>query len=253
VLPTVARVAGSALVNTLVVGALAGLHALLVVSLFKSGSNVDPWLALLVTGVTTVILWAVARPFRRLAAMVTLTGEQFSGVVPGVGSGPMSRMWRRLRGGESEERQTRWWDERRADSERPGESSSVRPESMVAQAGASVVAERRYAGGWRPGDRPGAVEQRGRESLEQARRRALTGGAGQVGAVGGGYAPGGYPGRADLRADGTTIDDSVLYRRPDAPVERPRHDPVQPELIDGVPVYRIYRPRPVYPYGDRHE
>jgi hypothetical protein len=240
VLPTVARVAGSALVNALVVGALAGLHALLVVSLFKPGGNVDPWLALLITGVTTVVLWAVARPFRRLAAMVSLTGEQFGGVVPGAGSGPMTRMWRRLRGpgfaSESDDRQNRWWDERRADTVRGGEPFAVRPETVAAQASATVVPERGYAGGWRPGDRPGAVRERPSESLEQTRRRALTGGAGRMGAVGGGYAPGGYPGRADP----SVIDDSVLYRRPDAVPQRPRSEPVQPELVDGVPVYRIY-------------
>ena len=249
VLPTVARVAGSALVNTLVVGALAGLHALLVVSLFKPGSTVDPWLGLLITGVTTVILWAVARPFRRLAAMVSLTGEQFSGVVPGVGTGPMSRMWQRMRGSESEERQTRWWDERRADTERPRDPFTVRPESVTAQA--SAVTPQRNADSWRPNrpvtERDGVVPPGG--ALEQARRRALTGGASGLGATGGGYAPGGYPGKAEPSG----IDESVLYRRPDAPVERPRSEPVHPELVDGVPIYRIYRPRPAYHYRDSRE
>ncbi len=70
ILPALLRVAGAAIVNTLVVGALAGLHALLVVSLFRPGSGIDLWLALLVTGVVTVVLWAVARPFRRLVSMV---------------------------------------------------------------------------------------------------------------------------------------------------------------------------------------
>ena len=65
-----------------------GLHALLVVSLFRPGSGVDLWLALLVTGVVTVVLWAVARPFRRLVSMVSLTREQFGGIVPGAGTRP---------------------------------------------------------------------------------------------------------------------------------------------------------------------
>ncbi len=73
ILPSLLRVAGAAIVNTLVVGALAGLHALLVVSLFRPGAGIDLWLALLVTGVVTVVLWAVARPFRRLVSMVSLT------------------------------------------------------------------------------------------------------------------------------------------------------------------------------------
>ena len=85
ILPALLRVAGAAIVNTIVVGALAGLHALLVVTLFRPGSGIDLWLALLVTGVVTVVLWAVARPFRRLVSMVSLTNEQFGGIVPGAG------------------------------------------------------------------------------------------------------------------------------------------------------------------------
>ena len=100
ILPALLRVAGAAIVNTLVVGALAGLHSLLVVSLFRPGSGIDLWLALLVTGVVTVVLWAVARPFRRLVSMVSLTREQFGSIVPSAGTGPMSRVWQRLRGGE---------------------------------------------------------------------------------------------------------------------------------------------------------
>ena len=88
ILPALLRVAGAAIVNTIVVGALAGLHALLVVTLFRPGSGIDLWLALLVTGVVTVVLWAVARPFRRLVSMVSLTNEQFGGIVPGRGHRP---------------------------------------------------------------------------------------------------------------------------------------------------------------------
>jgi len=45
-------------------------------------------------------------------------------------------------------------------------------------------------------------------------------------------------------ADPGEIDDRVIYRRPDAVPLRPGGvRPVMPELVDGVPVYRIYRPR----------
>ena len=259
VLPTVAKVAGSALVNTLVVGALAGLHALLVISVFRPDSGVDLWLGLLVTGVTTVVLWAVARPFRRLVAMVSLTREQFGGVVPGAGSGSMSRMWRRLRGpgadALADDRQQRWWDERRAEMHRPHDSRADRPESV--HASAVVVPEQRYAGGWRPSRRAaegsptpsalggGRVGADG--SISPTQRRALTGGPAGMG-TGAGFR------RGD--PEPTEADDRVIYRRPDAQFDgrwdRARNQPVQPELVDGVPVYRIYRPRPVrpiYPYG----
>ena len=238
VLPTVAKVAGSALVNTLVVGALAGLHALLVISLFKPDSGIDLWLALLITGVTTVVLWAVARPFRRLVSMVALTREQFGGVVPGAGTGPMSRMWQRLRGSEADDRQERWWEERRADASRPPERGAYRPETV--QATATVVPEQRYAGGWRPTERGGQqLDGPGAPAIGPVGgRRALGGGGGGLG-VTGGFRPGG--------AEPGEVDDRVIYRRPDALPDRPRRQPVQPELVDGVPVYRIYRPRPVQP------
>ncbi|HEX4251403.1 MAG TPA: hypothetical protein VH008_26310 [Pseudonocardia sp.] len=237
VLPTVAKVAGSALVNTLVVGALAGLHALLVISLFKPDSGIDLWLALLITGVTTVVLWAVARPFRRLVSMVALTREQFGGVVPGAGTGPMSRMWQRLRGSDADDRQQRWWEERKADASRPPERGAYRPETV--QATATVVPEQRYAGGWRPTERGGQLDGPGAQAIGQVGgRRALGGGAGGLG-VTSGFRPGG--------ADPGEVDDRVIYRRPDALPDRPRRQPVQPEFVDGVPVYRIYRPRPVQP------
>ena len=123
VLPAMLRVGGAALVNTLLVGALAGLHSLLVISLFRPGSGVDTWLALLVTGVVTVILWAVSRPFRRLASMVSLTREQVGGVLPASGSGALGRALGRL-GGQSG-RDDSWWGER---AERHSSGMRIRPE-----------------------------------------------------------------------------------------------------------------------------
>jgi hypothetical protein len=242
VLPTVLKVAASALVNTLVVGALAGLHALLVISLFKPDSGVDLWLALLITGVTTVVLWAVARPFRRLVSMVSLTREQFGGIVPSAGSGPMSRMWSRIRGeSEGDSRQNRWWDERRSGVEERPEDGADRPETVAARA--SVVRESGYAGGWRP--RRTAVAGAENAQLSAARGRAAitAGGSGLAATVAG--RPYGYGGgQADEASD---HDDRVIYRRHDAVPERPREQPVQAELVEGVPVYRIYRPRPAQP------
>jgi hypothetical protein len=248
ILPTVVKVGASALVNTLVVGALAGLHALLVISLFKPGSGIDLWLALLITGVTTVVLWAVARPFRRLVSMVSLTREQFTGMVPAAGNGPMTRMWQRVSGAggatsASDQRQTRWWDERRAGASGPGAYDDVdRPETVSAQASATVIPEQNFAGGWRPNRR--AVDGGGGAGeITSTQRQALTSGPGGVGGVGSGFPRGAGPG-----AEPGENDERVIYRRPDAAPERPRpQQPVQAELVDGVPVYRIYRARPVLP------
>ena len=231
ILPALLRVAGAAIVNTLVVGALAGLHALLVVSLFRPGSGVDLWLALLVTGVVTVVLWAVARPFRRLVSMVSLTRDQFGSVVPGAGTGPMSRVWQRMRGGPTEDRQTRWWDERRGAAAGADYSGGARPE---AEPGARVQATATRV----PRPRTEIEAPRGPTPVSGARRPGLPAGGGGVGA------DGGRPGWAEPGS----IDDRAIYRRAEALPRRPgAARAVQPDLVDGVPVYRIYRPRPTQP------
>jgi hypothetical protein len=228
ILPALLRVAGAAIVNTLVVGALAGLHALLVVSLFRPGSGIDLWLALLVTGVVTVVLWAVARPFRRLVSMVSLTREQFGGIVPGAGTGPMSRVWQRMRGGPTDDRQTRWWDERREASVDEEYGGGARPESEpVARVRAQATRVPRPRTETEPEEAP--------TPIPAARRPALPAG------------PSGVGGATTMPswAEPGEVDDRVIYRRPDAVPLRPGGArPVQAELVDGVPVYRIYRPRP---------
>ena len=228
ILPAVLRVAGAAIVNTLVVGALAGLHSLLVVSLFRPGSGVDLWLGLLVTGVVTVVLWAVARPFRRLVSMVSLTRDQFGGIVPGAGSGPMSRVWLRMRGGPTEDRQSRWWNERRDAASAYPYPDGGRPE---AEPGIRIPTQQ----GARPARRRAESDVPPAPLLVPAARRpALP--AGPSGARAGGSRP--------SWADPGEVDDRVIYRRPDSVPLRPGGArPVQAELVDGVPVYRIYRPR----------
>ncbi|MCD2192949.1 hypothetical protein LQ327_06040 [Actinomycetospora endophytica] len=132
VLPAMLRIGGAALVNTLLVGALAGLHSLLVISLFRPGSGVDTWLGLLVTGVVTVILWAVSRPFRRLTSMVSLTREQVGGFFPAAGTGTLGRALGRMRGPDSHE--DSWWGER---VERRRGGSMLRPEESGVDEAAS--------------------------------------------------------------------------------------------------------------------
>jgi hypothetical protein len=241
IMPALLRVAGAAIVNTLVVGALAGLHALLVVSLFRPGSGIDLWLALLVTGVVTVVLWAVARPFRRLVSMVSLTREQFGGIVPGAGTGPMSRVWQRVRGtpADTDDRQTRWWDERRGAMASAGRPGGSRPES---EPGARVSAPAADV----PAPRRARPEPESPTLVPPARRAALPAPPGD------GVTTGGMPNWSD--PDET--DDRGIYRRPDAVPLRPgAARPVQAEIVDGVPVYRIYRPRTdqsvIFPGGGR--
>ncbi|TDQ52629.1 hypothetical protein EV188_1075 [Actinomycetospora succinea] len=249
VLPATLRVGGAALVNTLLVGAMAGLHSLMVIALFRPGSGVDTWLGLLVTGVVTIVLWALARPFRRLEAMVSLTRDQMSGVLPPAGSGMFSRFLPR-----SPARQDDWWSERRdaagggGDGWRPEGSTPSRTDPTVAAAaGADPAAPVRVDServGTRAGSTPGHdADPAAALAARTAAQRALPRGAGAV--------PGGAP-RGDrdptpARAQISDADRS-LYRSVAAQTGEaggPRR-PVQAELVDGAPVYRIYRPsRPI--------
>jgi hypothetical protein len=232
ILPALLRVAGAAIVNTIIVGALAGLHALLVVSLFRPGSGIDLWLGLLVTGVVTVVLWAVARPFRRLVSMVSLTRDQFGGIVPSIGGGPMSRVWQRVRGASPADRQGRWWDERRG-SGSGDDPDAVRPEAEHTRFTAPVQATVSPAGpGARTPRRHAEVTGTGGAAIPAARRPAL--------AAGGSSTPAAR-GAGPARPDPSEIDERVIYRR-SAGARAVEARPVDAELVDGVPVYRIYRP-----------
>ncbi|MYW74683.1 hypothetical protein GTW08_21430, partial [Pseudonocardia sp. SID8383] len=71
-----------------------------------------------------------------------------------------------------------------------------------------------------------------------------------------GALPVGATGRPDTgfgtRVDPGEVDDRSIYRRDDAGPRRPGDPtPVTPELVDGVPVYKIYRPRAARTGGDR--
>lgn len=239
VLPATLRVGGAALVNTLLVGAMAGLHSLMVIALFRPGAGVNTWLALLVTGVVTVVMWALARPFRRLAAMVSLTRDQMSGFLPPAGSGALSRL---MPGSTS--RQDDWWTERRGTS---GTGDGWRPEGSTppstAGAGTDIVApgplrvdsERVGSSAEHAADPAAALAAR------RVAQRALPAGASTSMAGG---APRSDRDATPARAAISDADRS-LYRSVAARTGGPRR-PVQAELVDGAPVYRVYRPgRPV--------
>jgi hypothetical protein len=131
-----------------------------------------------------------------------------------------------MRGGPADDRQSRWWDERRSDYGSTSDPDSHRPE---AEAGAARVPAQR-----RPVQRTEVEQLPAPAPMSAARRPALPAGSGGMGAGGGN--PGAY--------DPTEVDDRVIYRRPDAVPLRPGGArPVQAELVDGRPVYRIYRPR----------
>ena len=152
----------------------------------------------------------------------------------------MSRVWRRVRGAsDDDDRQTRWWEERRAGAEGFAGYSASRPEAEP------IVATAYPAGaGPRTPRRRVEVEPGGAVTIPAARRAALPGGPDGVGTSA----------TRPSWVDPSEVDERVIYRRPNAVPLRPgRARPVAAELVDGTPVYRIYRPgrtRPAYSGGD---
>lgn len=120
----VLRIAGAAIINTVFVGFLAGVHAVIVISVFHEDSGVDLWFALLITGAVTYFFWSLAMPFKRLASMLSLTTQS---ITPNQPSGLVANLWRRYLGG-SNDRQTRWWKQRKAEAEHKAQSTGGRPE-----------------------------------------------------------------------------------------------------------------------------
>ena len=104
---------------------------------------------------------------------------------------------------------------------------------------------------WPVGAGPRTARRRGESdgagyvaAVPAARRAALPTGASGVGSTAGG----------PRWADPGEVDDRGIYRRPDAVPLRPGGArPITPEIVEGVPVYRIYRPgrtRPAYSGGE---
>lgn len=114
VLPNLLRVVGAAVLNGLILAALAGLHAMILFALFDPNNQVDTMLALMLSLIVSLLLWAIARPVKRMIAMTRMAGEQI-----GLGQyDPTHRLRRELRrqrrrarrghGGDTDEE--RWWN-----------------------------------------------------------------------------------------------------------------------------------------------
>jgi hypothetical protein len=138
----------------------------------------------------------------------------------------MSRTWQRFRGAPADDRQSRWWAERESGAS-SRDPDAVRPE-------AEAVPSQPAGPGARPRRRARAERPEPATPPVTEQRRGLP-----VGASGRPSTTAGFTGRSDQGE----VDDRSIYRRPDSPRRGGDPVPVQPELVDGVPVYKIYRPR----------
>ncbi|HEY3262821.1 MAG TPA: hypothetical protein VGJ95_21560 [Pseudonocardiaceae bacterium] len=95
VLRSVGKALGAVIINVIVVAALAGLHAFVLIKLFDPANNIPPLAQLLLATVVTVVFLLVAKPVRRMWQMMEISVNTVGGALPSSGPGVLSRLRRR--------------------------------------------------------------------------------------------------------------------------------------------------------------
>ncbi|MFB9569427.1 hypothetical protein ACFFRS_20900 [Saccharopolyspora hordei] len=240
VLRTIGRVAGAAVLNVVMIAAMAGLHTLILTWIFDPARGFDPLVQILLAALVTAVFLLVAKPFRRMTQMVELSVGTVGRAVPRAPQGIFSRF---RRGRPEDDDTTSFWERARG----------MDPDAEFAESSQ----ERRRS-------RPEAQHQSVSATATRLDR--------EVPAVGGGAAalPGGTqprrPGRitalpeargtsrvvdtnpvADAKWDGVDEDPVVVPSRvTGSPVPGPPEATgprrAEMEVVAGRPVYVIYRP-----------
>jgi hypothetical protein len=141
----VGRAVGAALLNVVVLSALAALHTLVMVWVFDPSRNISVLAQMLLAGMITLVMLLVARPVRRMWQMTELAVGAVGGALPAAPPGVLTRL-RRRKGDAGPTPSERFWEETRdtdAESDAPARDfvpgGPVRPE---AGAPVLVAAER---------------------------------------------------------------------------------------------------------------
>ncbi len=234
----IGRAAGAALLNVVVISALAGLDTLVLTWIFDPAHGLPLLAQILLAGLVTVAFFMIGKPGRRMMQMVQLSVGAMGSNLAGAGGG----MWSRLLGRKGGTPQDAFWDHVRDGEHLPPEiaaaqrSGRYRPEAVLA------TAERLDVNG---------------NALTAGNTRALQTGAGGSAALPSGG--GGFNGPMALSAGSSrtvdtppVVDRSWERRGEDAVIvpsqvvsgQRPQAEPrrAEVEVIAGRPVHMIYRP-----------
>ena len=228
----VGRAVGAAVLNIVVLSALAALHTLVMVWVFDPARNISVLAQMLLAGMITLVMLLVARPVRRMWQMTELAVGAVGGALPAAPPGVLTRLRRRRPGVEASASE-RFWEEARAAEEESATATtgSVAGSAIRPEAGAPVMlaAQRWDPRGsasastpvFSPGGSPNP-EQGGAALAKPDRLAAL---------------PPGFSVSGRLR----TAEEPVYV--PSA-VSDPRATPRQAELeeVAGRPVWVVYRP-----------
>ncbi|RRO19435.1 hypothetical protein EIL87_03515 [Saccharopolyspora rhizosphaerae] len=244
ILRLIGRVAGAAVLNVVMISAMAGLHTLILTWIFDPSRGFSALTQILLAALITIVFLLIAKPVRRLTQMVELSVGTVGRAAPRAPGGVFARFGRR---GESPAGGEFWEQLRDSDVD---EDHDDRPRR------------------WRPEAALPAVAQRlDREDGAPSAPDALpSNGGAAAGALPAGGAsprrPGGAQGAAEARATSRVVDtnpvadakwdgndeDPVLIPSR-ATVERVSDQPVgesprlaDREVVQGRPVHVIYRP-----------
>lgn len=228
----VGRAVGAAVLNIVVLSALAALHTLVMVWVFDPTRSISVLSQMLLAGMITLVMLLVARPIRRMWQMTELAVGAVGGAMPSAPPGVLARL-RRRRAGVEASASERFWEEARGSDAEPGTPESV-PGHVVRPEGGTpvVVAAERLD---RP-ERPAAIPMFA---------------SGSSGGEGPGRGSGGSESRPDrLAALPVGFSATGRARAGDEPVyvpsalSEPRVTPRRADLeeVAGRPVWVVYRP-----------
>ncbi len=169
----VGRAVGAALLNIVVLSALAALHTLVMVWVFDPSRNISVLAQMLLAGMITAVMLLVARPVRRMWQMMELAVGAVGGALPAAPPGVLSRL-RRRRAGVEATASERFWEEARGTETESGtpatssrEGSRVRPEAGAPVVVAAERLDRRGVGSaTTPALKPGGFGGAGRGGAE---------------------------------------------------------------------------------------
>jgi hypothetical protein len=237
----VGRAVGAAVLNIVVLSALAALHTLVMVWVFDPARSISVLAQMLLAGMITLVMLLVARPIRRMWQMTELAVGAVGGAMPAAPPGVLTRLRRRKTGTEASASE-RFWEEARGGETEPGTSTFAPGGVVRPEAGAPVMVsaerlDRQRSAGAIPVIRPGAAD-------SPDRGTTVVPGPGLAG-------PGGNGSRPDRLAAlpaGFSVNGRVRTGEepmyvPSA-ISEPRGAPRQADLeeVAGRPVWVVYRP-----------
>ena len=260
----VGRAVGAALLNVIVISALAALHTLVMIWVFNPAGGLSVLTQMVLAGLVTLVMLMIARPIRRMWQMVELSVGAVGGALPSAPSSVLSRL--RRRGVDTDPTAAdRFWNEARGTDPDPVGPAGAGPTRHRPEARVPVVAVAERLDRDGPAGTAGSSPVLGGGSGGSGAAALPTGSmgadGGRVPALPVGFSSGESDGPrgngprgnghsritdtvpvVESRWDRTQGEDEVLVpsRAASGPVGAPRR--AELEVVAGRPVWVVYRP-----------